>query len=172
MTLQTLAIENDFRAAMRRLASTVSVVTCADKGQWHGMTATAVTSVCADPATVLVCINQSASVHNPLRAGGSFCVNLLTSGQVLVAQAFSGRLTGAARFAVGAWDTHAQVSPALRDAQANLFCTVVDRFCHGTHSIFLGQVDSVRMAGAVSPLIYQDGAYAVATPLSDSCAYA
>jgi hypothetical protein len=33
-TLQTLDVSSGFRTAMRRLASTVSVVTCADEDGW------------------------------------------------------------------------------------------------------------------------------------------
>ena len=49
-----------FRAAMRRVASTVTVVTTGGPFSRHGMTATAVTSVSADPPSLLVCINQGA----------------------------------------------------------------------------------------------------------------
>ena len=41
-TLQTLDLSAGFRNAMHRLATTFSVVTCADEGGWHGMTVTAV----------------------------------------------------------------------------------------------------------------------------------
>jgi flavin reductase len=57
--LQTLDLSSGFRSAMRRLVATVSVVTCADADGWHGMTATAVTSVCIDPPAILVCVNTA-----------------------------------------------------------------------------------------------------------------
>jgi flavin reductase len=44
-TLQTLDLSAGFRNAMHRLATTFSVVTCADEGGWHGMTVTTVRSV-------------------------------------------------------------------------------------------------------------------------------
>jgi flavin reductase (DIM6/NTAB) family NADH-FMN oxidoreductase RutF len=34
-TLQTLDVSSGFRTAMRRLATTVSVVTCADEDGWE-----------------------------------------------------------------------------------------------------------------------------------------
>ncbi len=158
-------IKSHFCTAMRRLASTVSIVTCQIGEEWHGMTATAVVSVCADPATILVCINQSASIHEPLVASGHFCVNLLQSDQAEAAQAFSGKLKGSARFALGQWDNDAYQLPALRDAQANIFCTLVETLTHGTHSVFIGRVDGVRTAGQVAPLIYQNGDYSRAVSL-------
>jgi flavin reductase len=41
------------------------------------MTATAVCSVSDDPASLLVCINQGARMHDVLRDNGRFCVNVL-----------------------------------------------------------------------------------------------
>jgi flavin reductase (DIM6/NTAB) family NADH-FMN oxidoreductase RutF len=159
-------IELDFRAAMRRLAATVSVVTSTDaQGNWHGITATSVTSVSMTPATLLVCVNQSASLHNPLRESGRFCVNMLTRSQVGVAQAFGGKLKGGDRFKTDLWDLLGD-QPALRGAQANLLCTITSSLVHGSHSIFLGRVDSVRVHEEISPLIYHDGGYSMALPLA------
>lgn len=166
-------IPQRFRHAMRRQASTVSVVTCSEGERWHGMTATSVTSVCADPATLLVCINHGASLHAPLLAGGRFCVNLLSADQTEVAQAFSGALQGQARFGVGTWvaDEHGQ--PSLNDAQATLSCVVVHSYTHGTHSIVLGRAVAVAVAVQMreeqadgnAPLLYHDGGYSVVAPL-------
>src|SRR3546814_11559677 len=70
------------RAAMRRLAATVTVIsTRADDGIRHGMTATAVTSVSADPPAVLACVNRSAALHAQLHLGPLFCINLLQIGR-------------------------------------------------------------------------------------------
>src|SRR3954462_7103791 len=79
-----------FRNAMRRLAATVTIVTTADGGRWHGMTATAVTSVSADPPALLVCVTQSASLQEPLMASGRFGVNLLRACHADLCGIFSG----------------------------------------------------------------------------------
>ena len=51
-----------FRQGMRRLAGACTIVTSVAPGQgregWVGLTATAVSSVTADPARLLVCINR------------------------------------------------------------------------------------------------------------------
>jgi flavin reductase len=164
-----------FRLAMRRLASTVCIVTCVNKDERHGMTATAVVSVCTDPPTLLVCINQNASIHEHLLASPRFCVNLLQHEQSAVAQAFAGTLKGEARFAVGQWDTYKAdqdrtLLPLLRGAQANLVCTPVKSMIHGTHTIVLGHVETVGMSGEVGPLIYQNGVYARAVDIANDIA--
>jgi flavin reductase len=56
-----------FRQGMRRLAGACTIITSVAPGQgregWVGMTATAVASVTADPARLLVCINRSTWAH-------------------------------------------------------------------------------------------------------------
>lgn len=93
-----------FRLAMRRLAATVTIITTSDSGTRHGMTATAVTSVCADPPSILFCVNQSASIHAPLKVGSRICVNLLKAAHTELSNVFSGKLEGEARFGHGQWD--------------------------------------------------------------------
>jgi flavin reductase (DIM6/NTAB) family NADH-FMN oxidoreductase RutF/nitroreductase len=161
-------VDQDFRAAMRRLAATVCIVTIADKEGWNGMTATSITSVSMDPASVLVCVNSTASLHEPMRSGTRYCINVLRSSQVPQAGAFSSKkLKGAERFAPGAWEENAAGLPFLSDAQANLFCTIDQIVPYGTHTIFIGRVDEVRVAEDVAPLIYQDGQFAVTARIPD-----
>ena len=57
------SFKSDFRKAMRRLTSAVTVITTAHEDRRYGMTATAVTSVSADPPSLLICVNRSASLH-------------------------------------------------------------------------------------------------------------
>lgn len=148
----------DFKAAMRRLATTVTIVTASSGEQRHGMTATAVTSLTTSPPSLLVCVNQSASIHDPIGAGGRFCVNLLACDHHHLVPAFSGKMTGEERFASGDWVADETGIPCLADAQANMFCTVVQHVSHGSHSIFIETVDKVLLFGATSPLLYQEGA--------------
>ena len=161
-------LQQDFRSAMRCLAATVCIVSLADEGVWNGMTATAVTSVSMDPPSMLVCVNNSASLHPTLQPGVRFCVNMLKSSQVPLAGAFStSKIKGAERFANGAWQADTSGLPFLADAQANVFCTIEQAIPYGTHTIFVGRVDAVRASERVAPLLYQDGQYAATTRISD-----
>jgi flavin reductase len=154
-------VEDDFRKAMRRLASAVTIISTAHDGRRHGMTATAVTSVSSAPPSLLVCINQSASLHAPLHASGRFCVNILYGDQSEVADAFGGARPGDARFAAGNWAMHDTGLPYLTDAQASLFCTSDLVTPYGTHSIVVGKISEIIVGGHVAPLLYQDGRYTV-----------
>ncbi|QRX81744.1 flavin reductase family protein [Glaciimonas sp. PAMC28666] len=156
----------DFRNAMRRLSTTVSLVTSTDNGVWHGMTATAVTSVSTSPCALLVCVNESSSFHKIIKHTGTFCVNLLGVGQSNLSGIFSGERKGLSRFDVGTWTTDENGLPYLMDAQANIFCDVDKTMHYETHTIFVGRVRDARCFGVVAPLLFQEGHYASSIPLS------
>jgi flavin reductase len=156
-----------FRAALRRFTTTVSIVTCAHGGSRFGMSATAITSLSVDPPSLLVCVNKSAATHRVLSRGGRFCVNVLRSIHSGLSQAFSGRLKGEDRFRLGNWDQAEDGLPFLKDAQANLFCEIVRVVDYQTHTIFIAHVYFAIAQEDVDPLLYQDGKYAVALPVSD-----
>ena len=152
------AVQTAFRNAMRRFASTVSIISVQSGPDRHGTTATAVTSVSLDPPSLLVCINQDTRLHQFLRTEPRFCVNFLHVGNREVSQAFSTAMTSAERFAYGDWlSDHGM--PFLADAQANLFCEKDIEVPYGSHTIFIGRVFDARVRDEVSPLLYGNGCY-------------
>lgn len=151
----------DFRNAMRRLTSAVTVISTAFEGHRCGMTATAVTSVSTDPPSLLVCINRASTIHDPMIGSGRFCVNILQAHQIGIAEAFSGAQKGEDRFSAGAWSTDPFGIPHLAEAQANIFCGVDAVNAYGTHSVIIGKVQGVLVQGNIAPLLYQDGRYTV-----------
>jgi flavin reductase (DIM6/NTAB) family NADH-FMN oxidoreductase RutF len=71
----------DFRRAMGRFATGVTIVTTRLDEHLHGMTANAVTSLSLDPLLVLVCIDKTADTHDILSKAGVFAVNILNKDQ-------------------------------------------------------------------------------------------
>ena len=165
-TIAPAQITVEFKQAMRRLASTVTIISTSDAdGNRHGMTATAVNSIAADPPSLLICVNHSASIHTPLTQRGRFCVNVLTTQHEELVAAFSGKLKGDARFEVGEWRNESCGMPYLHDAQCNLFCDVDTVVPYGTHSIVIGRVSAVLVGEGVRPLVYADGGLRSTQPL-------
>lgn len=158
--------------AMRRLAKSVSVITCIHNGQRFAMSASAVDSLSADPPSLLICINRSASIHPSLFDGADFCVNILASSQQDIALACAGRLKGEERFTAGSWNANADGVPYLANAQASVICRQDGRFEYGTHSVFIGRIEQIFIGSTVSPLVYVDGAYTTLTPLPPELACA
>lgn len=166
----TNEIRDNFRQCMRRMASTVCVITCQHDGVRYGITATAVTSLCFDPVSVLVCINSTSSLLLPLLAEKKYCINLLSHQHAGVSQRFSTPQQPHERFATGDWLSNDQGIPYLADAQATLFCELDQTVPYATHNIVIGQVSDCRFSDVVSPLIYQNGAYVAAIPLPEVAA--
>jgi flavin reductase (DIM6/NTAB) family NADH-FMN oxidoreductase RutF len=154
-------LAESFRQAMRRVVSTVNVITICVDGRPMGITATAMSSLAMDPPSLLVCINRTAALHASIADVSHFGVNVLHRDQQHLAQMFADRTKAELRF-VGGWELDGTGPPLLHDAQAALTCRRTDHHQFGTHSIFIGVVEGVRVRGEVDPLIYLDGRYASA----------
>ena len=157
-------VVSSFRQALRGVASTVTVITAHDGARHHGMTATAVTSLCMQPPALLVCLNRTTLLHDILTTGARFCVNVLDENQAPVSAAFSGALPPGERFGRGDWSFDESGLGFLTDAQANIFCRKVAVTPFGTHTIFIGEVSNVRLTERQAPLIYQNAAYCTTVP--------
>ena len=151
---------DQFKMGMRSLAGAVNIITGAHGGHRYGMTATAVCSATADPPTVLVCINKLAVTHGAVSKSRAFCVNVLRAEDSELSTAFSGGQSGEARFKSRDWTRLATGSPVLIDALVSFDCRVVKRVAHGTHTVFLGQVEQVLVGKKGKPLLYSEGQYA------------
>ncbi|MCC6478029.1 flavin reductase family protein [Sphingorhabdus sp.] len=148
-----------FRAAMRRLAASVSIVVARGDSGPVGMAATSITSLTMDPPALLVCVNRATALHALLVPGAPLSVNLLSSHQHEVSAAFGGGLPWQERFGVGSWQPGANGLPLLAEAQAHLGCAIDVMLAYGTHSIVIARVLDVTVSEDVAPLIYQDGSY-------------
>lgn len=156
MTVTDLGV--DFRSAMRRVASTVNVITICVDGQPMGITATAMSSISMDPPSLLVCINRRAAMHGSMERMSHFGVNVLHRDQEHIARMFADREQHSLRFLEG-WSIDCESAPRLTDAQASIVCRKIDLHQFGTHSIFIGMVEDVAVREDVRPLVYLNGSY-------------
>lgn len=158
MDAKTDDLAAGFRQAMRRVASTVNVITICIDGQPMGITATAMSSLALDPPSLLVCINRAAAMHGSMEDVSHFGVNVLHRDQEHLAQMFADRRKSALRFTEG-WHLDCARPPRLLDAQASILCRRTDHHQFGTHSIFIGVVEEIAVRTDVDPLVYLDGRY-------------
>jgi flavin reductase (DIM6/NTAB) family NADH-FMN oxidoreductase RutF len=150
-----------FRSALSRLASGISVISTAQEGERRGLTATAVCSVSAEPPTILVCVNTATGTAKMMKDKGWFAVSLVSEAHRGVAEVFAGRnsLAGDARFLHGDWvEGENEALPVLSGALASLECRVTDVVVSGTHEVFFGLVEAIRVKDGV-PLIYHGGGF-------------
>jgi flavin reductase len=157
--------EAEFKTVMRQVVSSVAVITARSGKLRNGLTATAVCSVAADPPTMLVCINRSASAEAIIAEAGAFAINFLTEDQHRIARLFStSKLSPEERFAEGKWVSMATGSPVLDGAVASFDCRVEDRVLSGTHHIYFGRVVAASSLDEEA-LLYRDGSFRRLAPI-------
>ena len=149
-----------YKLGMRSFAGAVCILTSARDGRRYGMTATAVCSAAADPPTVLVCVNRGTTTHEAMASAGVFCVNVLRAEDRELSGLFSGAQKGEARFRESQWTKLSTGSPVLIESLVSFDCKIVNKLVHGTHTIFLGEVEELLIGKKGKPLLYADGQYA------------
>jgi flavin reductase len=149
-----------FKKGMRRLASGVSIITTRLGEARFGMIATAVSSVSAEPPTLLICVNRTASSHDPIRLSGVYCVNLLSADEDEITERFSSSQMRDSRFADADWREMETGAPALATSLVSFDCRVVQEIEIASHTIFIGEVAAIELwAEQSAPLVYVDGQY-------------
>jgi flavin reductase len=150
-----------FREAMSRLGAAVHVITTAGPAGKAGATATAVCSVSDAPPTLLMCLNRRSQTNPIVLENRVFCVNTLGEEGAAIADRFAGRtgIQGADRFASGEWTVLATGSPVLGAAVVAFDCRIVEIRSVGSHNVFFGAVEMVRLGPNGPALVYHDRAY-------------
>lgn len=146
---------DDFRRALKRFASGITVVTVGSD-ELHGMTASSFASVSLDPPLVLVCLDKTSRTRELMLEKGSFAVNVLSAEQEEVSRSFSKR--GTKPFTELPHHLGVDGHPLLDDAIAWIECNVHQVVEGGDHDIVIGEVTACN-AGAGNPLIYFDQGY-------------
>ncbi|MCC7048884.1 MAG: flavin reductase [Alphaproteobacteria bacterium] len=151
-----------FVAAMRRAATGVTVVATDGAGGRHGCTVSAMSSVSADPPTLLVCVHQKSPVARAIATNRVFSVRLLGADHRQVSEVFAGRVRTeiGSKFACGLWGRLQTGAPVLADAPAAFDCQVADTVVAGSHLVVIGRVVATRSdAAAEAPLVYANQSY-------------
>ena len=148
----------DFKRALGRWATGVTIVTARAGDRVHGMTVSAFNAVSLDPPLVLVCAEQSSNTLPLIEEGGIFAVNVLARDQEALSNRFASKRDEWRRFEGLEYDQGVTGAPLLRGAVANIDCRVTGAHVHGDHVVFIGEVQDVRVRDA-APLLYFSGAY-------------
>lgn len=147
-----------FRAVMGRFASGVTIVTATDEsGEDHGMTVSAFASVSLEPPLIVVCIDQTASMHDTLINISYFAINILASTQEAIARRFAA--TGAQRFEGIGYRHGENGAPILNDVLAYIECRRISSTTTGDHTVIIAETVATAMRDA-RPLLYYRGGFA------------
>jgi flavin reductase (DIM6/NTAB) family NADH-FMN oxidoreductase RutF len=151
----------EYRQAVRRIASGVSVLTVRHGDTVHGTTVSSLTAVSRQPLMVAVCLRHWSTFAGLVAAAGRFTVNVLGDRQAPVADWFAapGRPAGAAQFDLLPHRTDPETgAPRLEGALATFACTVHRRIPAGDHDLLLCEVVGGSATGEGRPLLHFSGA--------------
>lgn len=148
---------DEFSGGMRKLAASVTVITTHYNGVDYGLTASAVTSLSAEPPSLLACIHREGSAFDPIKLAGTFCVNILSRAQADVSTAFA-QDDPQERFKSGTWSRSPAGLPCLTGAAASFECKVMDVLPGFSHGVFVGLITDITV-GEAHALLYADGEY-------------
>jgi flavin reductase (DIM6/NTAB) family NADH-FMN oxidoreductase RutF len=143
-----------FRNALGRFASGVTVITAHHEDHPHGMTANAFVSVSLDPPLVLVSLDNRSYMHKILPAIGRYGVSVLAEGQEILSNHFAGRTVEGLHLR---FITREGV-PLLDGAVAYFVVQVIDAHPAGDHTLYIGKVEHFE-ARDDRPLLFYSGKY-------------
>jgi flavin reductase (DIM6/NTAB) family NADH-FMN oxidoreductase RutF len=148
----------DLRAVMRLFPTGVAVVTVDANGRQIGLTVASLVTLSLEPPLVGVAVSRQAALHELLRESGAFAVSLLAAGQEAVAQHFARGVPPIAMWA-GMEVEPGEGPPLLAGAVGWLRCRVAGETGAGTHTFFVGSVESAVPGTAEPPLVRLEGGY-------------
>lgn len=149
-----------FKAAARRFASGVTVVTARVGPHVHGITASSFSSLSLDPLLVTVAVDHRSRLIEFVESAQTFAISVLARGQRELCQYFAtpNREPALERFGVAASYPVATGAPVLAGCIAYFDCRLHSILPGGDHRILVGDVVAAGESGG-EPLLYFEGCY-------------
>lgn len=141
-----------YRTVLGHLPTGVTVVTAPGP---VGMACNSFTSVSLDPPLVSFCAGNASETWPGIREAHRFAVNVLSEAQHELGHRFAAK--GINRFEGVPWHPSSGGSPLLDEALAWLDCRIEAEHAAGDHTIVIGRVLELDVAGAGSPLVFFRG---------------
>ena len=143
-----------FRSALGRFASGVTVVTARFRDQTHGMTANGFVSVSLDPPLVLVSLDNRSYMHRILPQVSHYGVSVLAEDQERLSNHFAGRTSEGIHIR---FLTRNGI-PLLEGAVSYFVVRVIDAHPAGDHTLYIGRVEHFESRDE-RPLLFYAGRY-------------
>lgn len=146
--------DRQFRNAMGKFATGVTVVLTEVAGDVHGMTANAFMSVSLNPKLVVISIAEKAQMLEKIKQSKSFSVNILASDQQELSMIFAGQAKKQQEIVFD----RLEGIPVLPGTVAQITCAVSAEHVEGDHTLFIGRIININLMD-FEPLIYFSGKY-------------
>jgi flavin reductase (DIM6/NTAB) family NADH-FMN oxidoreductase RutF len=153
--------QDEYRHALGRFATGVTVVTFAAGDADHGITVNSFASLSLDPPLVLWNCDVEADSHELLPEAGHYAVNVLAEDQ----EWLSARFAGEHREMVDPFEDvdvrrGETGAPLIEGTLAYVDCTLEETYPGGDHSIFVGRVEDLGVGDEdADPLLFYEGGY-------------
>ncbi|WP_047982008.1 flavin reductase family protein [Ornithinibacillus contaminans] len=144
----------DYRNALGKFATGITVVATEYNEEIVAMTVNAFMSVSLDPRLIAIAIDQKATMYPVLQKTKQFGISILAEEQELLSKEFAkhGRSDEAVSFHIR------DNVPVLEDALATFSCRIVDSIQAGDHLLFIAQVLNYTVSDG-EPAIFYSGKY-------------
>lgn len=150
--------EKDFRDALGRFASGVTVITgVLPGGGLAGVTASAFTSVSLRPPLVAVCLDKATACLEAFTRGSHFAIHILREGQKALSEHFARRSCD--KFRGVEYRVGATGCPLLPGTLGIIECARAAVHDAGDHLLIVGRVENLDTATAGVPLLHFRGDY-------------
>lgn len=148
---------DEFRSAMSRLPTGVTVVTAPGERGPSGLTANAVASLSLEPPLMLACLDRGSRTLREVEHSGRFGVNVLAADQEELARRFATKREMHEKWDGIVWRERDGI-PAIDGTVASVACELRDVLAGGDHVILTGKVLALD-AGEGDPLVFYRGEY-------------
>lgn len=144
----------EFRDAMGKFATGITVVATEEEGEVKGMTVNAFMSVSLEPQLIAISIDEKASMYQVLQDAGKFGISILTEEQKDLSMIFA-RQIEKDRDIPFEW---LNGNPVIKGSLAMLSCNVKETAEAGDHMIFIAEVQELRINEG-EPVLFYGGKY-------------
>src|SRR5438067_898631 len=146
--------DRQFRNAMGKFATGVTVIATEVDGGVHGMTANAFMSVSLNPKLVVISLAEKAQMLEKIKRSKTFSVNILADNQQELSMVFAGQIKDHEEIVF----EHLDGKPVIPNAVAQIACEVSAEHVEGDHTLIIGKVTDVHLEES-EPLIFYSGRY-------------
>ncbi len=154
----------DFKTAVSRFPTGVTVIATSDGTNLAGMTANAIFSLSLSPPSVVVSLQNDAETTRLIGITRKGAVSFLSADQRHVSETFSRRNSQAEKFRTVPWLKGNNGQPIIEGCISALEIAVQNIIPAADHQLVIANVTRVVNSGGRLPLIYYASSYATMEP--------
>ena len=148
--------KSNFKKALGKFATGVTVICTYDKNQIYGITVNSFSSLSLSPPLVLFSLGKNSSSINSFLECKYLSVNILSKEQKKISNHFAlnNHPNDSISFFVGQKNT-----PLINNCIANLECKLIEKLKKGDHYIFICELINIKHDDKKKPLLYFNSKY-------------